>query len=93
MHLLIKIYFTNGTRARPAAYAAHRNTRSPPGARAPATHSHSANHTRTAAPIAATQAHRQFTLNGDTTVAFVALTPLPVDAGGVQRYTTMLASL
>lgn len=44
-------------------------------------------------PIAATQMHHQFTLNGDTTIVFVELAPVPVNAGGVQRYTTMLESL
>jgi hypothetical protein len=41
----------------------------------------------------ASRPDRQFTLDGDTTIVFVALTPVPVNTGGVQRYTTMLESL
>ncbi|MFM0308641.1 hypothetical protein P0D71_12695, partial [Paraburkholderia sp. RL17-383-BIF-A] len=35
----------------------------------------------------------QLTLNGNASIVLVALAAVPVIAGGVQRYTTMLESL
>jgi hypothetical protein len=46
----------------------------------------------TAVDMPASPPNRQPTLNGDTTIVFVALTPVPGNAGGIQRYTTMLES-